>query len=49
LETLYDLDIALQAWVDERDFEITRIHCLNDAPELIELFAQLVKKALEKI
>jgi len=47
LETLYDLDIALKAWADKRGMEIGRISCLNDAPELIEIFVQLVERALE--
>ena len=48
LETLYDLDIALKAWADERGIEISRTPCLNDAPELIEVLVQLVEGALPK-
>jgi ferrochelatase len=48
LEILYDLDIVLKAWADRRGIEITRVPCLNDAPELIELLVQLVKGALER-
>ena len=47
LETLYDLDIALTAWADQRGMEIERIPCLNDAPELIEILVELVEGALE--
>jgi ferrochelatase len=48
LETLYDLDIALKAWTDERGIEIMRVPCLNDAPELIEVLVQLMEGALVK-
>jgi ferrochelatase len=48
LETLYDLDIALKEWADERGIEISRIPCLNDAPELIEVLVQLVEGVLPK-
>lgn len=48
LETLYDLDIALKVWADERGIEIFRAPCLNDTPELIEVFIQLVEGVLEK-
>ncbi len=48
LETLYDLDIALKEWVDERGMEIVRVPCLNDAPVLIEVLAERVEGALEK-
>jgi ferrochelatase len=48
LETLYDLDITLKAWADERGIEIIRTPCLNDAPELIEVLVQLVEGALPK-
>ena len=48
LETLYDLDIALKAWANERGIEIIRTPCLNDAPELIEVLAQLVEGELAK-
>jgi ferrochelatase len=48
LETLYDLDIALKSWADKRGVEISRAPCLNDAPELIEVLAQLVEGALPK-
>jgi ferrochelatase len=48
LETLYDLDIALKAWADERGIEIIRTPCLNDAPQLIEVLVQLVEGALPK-
>ena len=47
LETLYDLDIALKEWANERRIEIIRTPCLNDAPELIEVLVQLVEGALE--
>jgi ferrochelatase len=48
LETLYDLDIALTAWADNKGIAISRTPCLNDAPELIEVLVHLVEKALEK-
>jgi ferrochelatase len=48
LETLYDLDIALKAWADERGIEIIRTPCLNVAPELIEVLVQLVVGVLER-
>ncbi|MBW2038602.1 MAG: ferrochelatase [Deltaproteobacteria bacterium] len=48
LETLYDLDIYLKAWANERGLEIIRVPCLNDSPELIETLAHLVKGALER-
>jgi len=48
LETLYDLDITLSAWADKKGIEISRIPCLNDAPELIEVLVHLVKETLEK-
>ena len=48
LETLYDLDIALKTWADNKGIAISRTPCLNDAPELIEVLVQLVKKALER-
>lgn len=48
LETLYDLDIALKAWADNKGIVISRTPCLNDAPELIEVLVHLVKRALEK-
>jgi ferrochelatase len=47
LETLYDLDIVLKAWANKRGIEINRVPCLNDAPALIEIFVQLVERALE--
>jgi ferrochelatase len=47
LETLYDLDIVLKAWADKQGIEITRVACLNDAPELIEVLRQLAEGALE--
>jgi len=47
LETLYDLDIVLKAWADKQRIEITRVACLNDAPELIEILRQLAEGALE--
>jgi ferrochelatase len=47
LETLYDLDIILKAWADKQGIEITRVACLNDAPELIEVLRQLAEGALE--
>jgi ferrochelatase len=48
LETLYDLDIALKAWANERGIEIIRAPCLNDSPELIEVLVQLVEGVLPK-
>jgi ferrochelatase len=48
LETLYDLDIALKAWAEERGIEIIRVPCLNDAPRLIEVLVHLVEGALVK-
>ena len=48
LETLYDIGIVLKAEADKRRIEISRVPCLNDAPELIEIFVQLVEGALEK-
>jgi ferrochelatase len=48
LETLYDLDIALKEWADKQGIEVMRTPCLNDAPELIKVLAQLVEEALEK-
>lgn len=48
LETLYDLDIVLKAWADKQGIEITRVACLNDAPELIEVICQLVEEALKR-
>jgi ferrochelatase len=48
LETLYDLDIVLTAWANERGLGITRVPCLNDTPELIEVLVQLVEGAPPK-
>jgi ferrochelatase len=48
LETLYDLDIALKKWADEWGIEISRIPCLNDATELIEVLVQIVEESLPK-
>lgn len=48
LETLYDLDIALKSWADNKGIAISRTPCLNDAPALIEVLVQLVERALEK-
>jgi ferrochelatase len=48
LETLYDLDIALKGWAGEQGIDVIRTPCLNDAPELIEVFVQLVEEALEE-
>jgi len=47
LETLYDLDIALKEQADKQGIEISRVACLNDAPELIEVICQLVGEALK--
>jgi ferrochelatase len=47
LETLYDLDIVLKAWADKQGIEITRVVCLNDAPELMATICQLVEEALQ--
>ena len=48
LETLYDLDIVIKVWADKRGIEVSRIPCLNVAPELIEVLVQLVEGALGK-
>jgi ferrochelatase len=47
LETLYDLNIVLKAWGDKQGIEISRVSCLNDAPELIEVMVKLVEEALK--
>jgi len=48
LETLYDLDIVLKAWADKQGIEISRVPCLNDAPQLVEVLVQLVEAALKR-
>jgi ferrochelatase len=48
LETLYDLDIALKSWADNKSIAISRTPCLNNAPELVEVLVQLAKGSLEK-